>query len=146
MSDGEPPWLSVCVCVCIIHVACKLASCRLLRRNRREFGMHFFFPHSSQGSSQSPVSFYFHSSPGLQRPCLNTSVSLMCIRLNYTVRGVPPVHSWISTARVRLFFFFFPLSLCESIDASGCNAILNYWDLGNSLILLPSPKQIYIYF
>lgn len=126
-------------CACIIHAACKLASCRLLRRNRREFEIHFFFPHSSPGSSQSPVSFYFHSSPGLQRPCLNTSVFLMCIRLNYTVCGVPPVHSCISTARFRLFFF----SLCESIDASGCNAILNYWDLGNSLILLPSPKHIF---
>lgn len=42
---------------------------------------------------------------------------------------------------VSAFFFFF--SLCESIDASGCNAILNYWDLGNSLILLPSPKHIF---
>lgn len=89
----------VAKCACIIHVACKLASCRLLRRNCCEFETHFLFPHSSQVSSHSPVSFCFHSSPGLQRPCLNTSVFLVCIRLNYTACCVPPVHSCISTAR-----------------------------------------------
>lgn len=88
-------------------------------------------------SARSPVSFCFHSSLRLRRPGLNTSVFLTCIRLNYAVCGVPPVHSCVSAAR---FLFF---SHCESIDARGCNSILSYWDLGNSLILLPSPKHIF---
>ncbi len=33
-------------CLCIIHAACKLASCSLLKRNCSEFEIHFLFPHS----------------------------------------------------------------------------------------------------
>lgn len=60
----------VAKCVCIIHVACKLASCRLLRRNRRDFEIHFFFPHSSQGSSQRPVHFISIHLRGYSGPAL----------------------------------------------------------------------------
>lgn len=74
---------------CIIHAACKLASCSLLKRNCSEFAMHFLFPHSraaadelqvSYGvvSTQTTVSFCFPSSVILQRSRFDTFVFLMC--------------------------------------------------------------------
>lgn len=61
-----------------------------------------------QVSARSPVSFCFHSSLRLRRPGLNISVFLMCIRLNYAICNVLPVHSCVSAAR---FLFFLILNL-----------------------------------
>ena len=80
-------------CLCIIHAACKLASCSLLERNCPEFEIHFLFPHSRAAarkaagfqwhrSAQTTVSFCFPSSIILQRRCFNASVFLMCCILH----------------------------------------------------------------
>ena len=127
----------VAKCVCIIHVACKIGQ---LQEKLLWVWNALPLPTQLAGCGpphQSPGSFCSHSSLRRRRPGLNTSVSLLRIRLNYTVCSVPPVHSCVSAAR----FLFSPH--CASIDARGCNSILNYWDLGNSPILLPSPKHIF---
>lgn len=83
----------------------------------------------STSTGCSSASFCFHSSLRLRPSSL---CPLVCIRLNYSHLFTP-----VSAAP----FSFFPA--CESLDARGANSILNYWDLGNSFILLPSPKHIF---
>lgn len=128
-------------CLCIIHAACKLASCSLLKRNCSEFEIHLLLPHSRAAACWLQVSngivprkplfhFVFPSSIILQWPCFNASVFLMChiycIRLNYTVCSIPAVHSCISNACAVFFFFLF--SLCESMDVP--ESVMQFWIIG----------------
>lgn len=84
--------------------------------------------------------FVFPSSVILQWPCLNAAAFLMC-HILYQIESDSMQYSTCPciSNTCALFFFFLSFSF---LSVYGCarehNAILHYWDLGNSFILLPS--------
>lgn len=108
---------------CIIHAACKLASCSLLERNCREFEIHFLFPHSRATArkllvssrhryAQTTVSFCFPSSIPLQRCCFNASAFLarhiQCQSELYTMHSMQyPTCSLMYCQYMRTLLFLF---------------------------------------
>lgn len=114
--------------LCIIHAACKLASCSPLERNCSESETRFRFPHGQAAAAarglrvssgmvphKTPLRFVCQSSIFLQRLCFNASVlgprPVRGLRLNHTpcdtVRSIPPVHSSISNTCAVVFCFCF---------------------------------------
>lgn len=107
-------------CLCIIHAACKLASCSLLKRNCSEFEIHLLLPHSRAAACWLQVSngivphkplfhFVFPSSIILQWPCFNAPVFLMCYIVSDWIiqHAVSHLFTHVFPMHVQCFFFFF---------------------------------------
>lgn len=138
--------------LCIIHAACKLASCSLLERNCSEFEIHFL-SHTAGlllTGCRFPVALFRTNHGFILFPIYNSTVVLLqCLCF-------PPVlytvSDWIihyaQYAVYHLFTHVFPIHVHSVFFpplwiygcVRGSNAIVNYWDLGNSFILLQSPN------